>query len=231
MQAGKHGFHIHALGDLTQGCMSAGVSPMAAIRGAACSQASLARLQHVWSARHLQQKVLLMAALPIPLLFLLLNCRFTLQGHFNPTGAPHGGPEDGPDARHVGASPSLLRFERSGPASCHSRQQADARFASLLPHFRLRLHAHVHPPPAFPHSTLNNAGDLGNIEAGEDGIVKTTMTDRLISLRGAHSIVGRSVIVHAGEDDLGRGGFDDSKTTGHAGARISCGVIGLGADE
>lgn len=57
------------------------------------------------------------------------------------------------------------------------------------------------------------------------------MTDRLISLRGAHSIVGRSVIVHAGEDDLGRGGFEDSKTTGHAGARISCGVIGLGADE
>ena len=37
----------------------------------------------------------------------------------------------------------------------------------------------------------------------------------------------RSVILHADEDDLGRGGFPDSKTTGHAGARIACGVIGI----
>ena len=33
--------------------------------------------------------------------------------------------------------------------------------------------------------------------------------------------------VHAGEDDLGRGGHEDSKTTGHAGGRLSCGVIGI----
>lgn len=37
-------------------------------------------------------------------------------------------------------------------------------------------------------------------------------------------------IVHADEDDLGRGGFPDSKTTGHAGARIACGVIGIGEE-
>jgi len=36
--------------------------------------------------------------------------------------------------------------------------------------------------------------------------------------------------VHADEDDLGRGGFPDSKTTGHAGARIACGVIGIGEE-
>ncbi len=40
-------------------------------------------------------------------------------------------------------------------------------------------------------------------------------------------MVGRAIVVHADEDDLGRGGFEDSKTTGHAGSRISCGVIGL----
>lgn len=39
--------------------------------------------------------------------------------------------------------------------------------------------------------------------------------------------MGRSVVVHADPDDLGRGGFNDSKTTGHAGARLSCGVIGF----
>ncbi len=27
-------------------------------------------------------------------------------------------------------------------------------------------------------------------------------------------------------DDLGKGNFPDSKTTGHAGARVACGVIG-----
>lgn len=37
--------------------------------------------------------------------------------------------------------------------------------------------------------------------------------------------------VHADEDDLGRGGFPDSKTTGHAGGRLSCGVIGIAKNE
>ena len=37
---------------------------------------------------------------------------------------------------------------------------------------------------------------------------------------------GRSVIVHADEDDYGLGKKDDSKTTGHSGKRIACAVIG-----
>jgi hypothetical protein len=32
-------------------------------------------------------------------------------------------------------------------------------------------------------------------------------------------------MVHADTDDLGQGGQSDSKTTGHAGARIACGEI------
>ncbi len=116
---GAHGFHVHALGDVSQGCVTAG-------------------------------------------------------GHFNPQGAKHGGPTD--EERH--------------------------------------------------------AGDLGNIIAGADGTCEQTIVDSRISLLpGApNSIVGRSIVVHADADDLGKGGFPDSLTTGHAGARVACGVIGIGAE-
>lgn len=40
-------------------------------------------------------------------------------------------------------------------------------------------------------------------------------------------MVGRSVMVHADEDDLGKGGHDLSPTTGNAGARVACGEIKL----
>lgn len=48
-----------------------------------------------------------------------------------------------------------------------------------------------------------------------------------MSLFGEYSVVGRSVVVHAKEDDLGEGGHADSLTTGNSGARVACGVIGL----
>ena len=53
------------------------------------------------------------------------------------------------------------------------------------------------------------------------------LTSDLIKLSGETSVIGRSYVLHADEDDLGRGGFSDSKTTGHAGTRMACGVIGL----
>lgn len=118
---GAHGFHIHTLGNLSKGCMSAG-------------------------------------------------------GHFNPLGAEHGGPSDAPNRRH--------------------------------------------------------AGDLGNVVADEKGDVDAVLEDECLSLEPGHTlnVVGRSVVVHADQDDLGRGSAADSRTTGHAGARVACGVIGLDAD-
>ncbi|KAG8793976.1 Superoxide dismutase [Cu-Zn], partial [Serendipita sp. 398] len=49
----------------------------------------------------------------------------------------------------------------------------------------------------------------------------------IISLKGIKSIVGRAIVVHTGTDDLGKGGNDGSLTTGNAGGRAACGVIGL----
>jgi Cu-Zn family superoxide dismutase len=41
-----------------------------------------------------------------------------------------------------------------------------------------------------------------------------------------HDLYGRSLIVHADKDDLGRGAHEDSGTTGHSGARIACAIFG-----
>ncbi|KAJ8917221.1 hypothetical protein NQ315_012713 [Exocentrus adspersus] len=79
--------------------------------------------------------------------------------------------------------------------------------------------AHFNPhnkDHAGPNDGDRHVGDLGNVEAGSNGVAK-----------GEHNIVGRTVVVHADPDDLGKGGHELSKTTGNAGARLACGVIGI----
>eukprot|EP01051_Picozoa_sp_SAG22_P005668 SAG22_NODE_343_length_11944_cov_15.500042_2_plen_509_part_00 len=78
---------------------------------------------------------------------------------------------------------------------------------------------------AAPTSPSRHAGDLGNVVAGADGVARGTMTDRVLRLAGPTAVIGRSVVLHKGTDDLGRGGFSDSLTTGHAGGRLACGEI------
>jgi Cu-Zn family superoxide dismutase len=53
------------------------------------------------------------------------------------------------------------------------------------------------------------------------------MYDDLVLLNGTHSVIGRSIMIHADPDDLGCGGHELSSTTGNAGARVACGVIYL----
>ena len=65
-------------------------------------------------------------------------------------------------------------------------------------------------------------GDLGNIVATADGACK----DRLVADVCLDEIIGRALVVHADEDDLGRGGDEESLKTGNAGRRIGCGIIG-----
>ncbi len=72
-----------------------------------------------------------------------------------------------------------------------------------------------------PNSEERHVGDLGNLLANEKGKAYYEIIDSYISFSGPHSIIGRAIIVHAGEDDL------TSQPTGAAGARVACGVIGL----
>ncbi|KYN04746.1 PREDICTED: superoxide dismutase [Cu-Zn] [Cyphomyrmex costatus] len=78
-----------------------------------------------------------------------------------------------------------------------------------------------------PNDSMRHVGDLGNVEADTDGVAKVNITDSMIQLSGAHSVIGRTLVIHADPDDLGKGGHELSKTTGNAGARLACGVIGI----
>jgi Cu-Zn family superoxide dismutase len=75
-------------------------------------------------------------------------------------------------------------------------------------------------PHGGPTSAQRHVGDLGNIVADANGSAVINMVDTVIALEGPHSIIGRSIIVHAGEDDL------TSQPSGDAGPRVACGVIG-----
>ena len=64
-----------------------------------------------------------------------------------------------------------------------------------------------------------HSGDLGNVEEGRH-------YEYYLSDVRPCDLWGRALIVHADEDDLGRGDFPDSGTTGHSGARIGCAIFG-----
>lgn len=79
-------------------------------------------------------------------------------------------------------------------------------------------HGTVHGAPDNP-AEQRHVGDLGNLEAAENGKAYYERSDRSIALDGPDSILGKAVIVHALADDL------TSQPTGNAGARLACGVI------
>ena len=76
---------------------------------------------------------------------------------------------------------------------------------------------------------MRHVGDLGNVTAGDDGVARYELEDELVTLFGEHTVLGRSFVVHAGVDDHGDGGHELSPTTGNAGGRLACGVIGISA--
>jgi Cu-Zn family superoxide dismutase len=82
-----------------------------------------------------------------------------------------------------------------------------------------------------PGNKERHVGDLGNIQADKNGSAKYIFYDNVIRLSGKNSIIGRSIIIHADEDDCGTGGNEESLKTGNAGKRIACAVIGYGKEN
>ena len=83
-------------------------------------------------------------------------------------------------------------------------------------HYHIGAPQHHGGPPG---RGQRHTGDLGNISGH---------FERSYYLSGVRveDLWGRSVIVHADPDDYGKGGEEDSLTTGHSGARIACAIIG-----
>ncbi len=100
-----------------------------------------------------------------------------------------------------------------------------------------------------PEDEVRHVGDLGNILTPEGGAhTEIDMVDHVLSLYGEHSVLDRTLVIHAGssielvswidyyvyskfgiyilgEDDLGDGGDDGSLSTGNAGGRVACGIL------
>ncbi len=77
-------------------------------------------------------------------------------------------------------------------------------------------------PHAGPDAAKRHVGDMGNLVADENGVAHYERVDKHLAFSGKDSIIGRGIIIHAGEDDL------TSQPTGNAGSRVGCGVIGIG---
>jgi Cu-Zn family superoxide dismutase len=107
-----------------------------------------------------------------------------------------------------------------GPHGLHVHDVGDcsaADYSSAGGHFNPMDAPHACPPDRNRH-----AGDLGNIVINDDGTGRLELTTDLLTVtEGPLSVVGRAVILHAGEDDC------TTQPTGAAGDRMACGVIAL----
>jgi Cu-Zn family superoxide dismutase len=119
------------------------------------------------------------------------------------------------DKSHVTLKATFTKLPK-GNHGFHIHKAGDLRgegCKGLCEHYDKGKHDH-----GSYYSTVRHIGDLGNIsnKCKKTYTIKSTV----------HDLLGRSFVVHEDEDDLGKGGFSDSKVTGHSGARIACALIG-----
>ena len=127
----------------------------------------------------------------------------------------------------------LSNFEPNREHAIHIHEYGDERQGcdSLGAHWNPTNHTHgsILVPLMESH-----AGDMiNNLVADTEGEFRFEYYDLRISLRGSvdQSIIGRSVVIHYGTDDLGLGENEESLRTGNAGQRMACAIIGRAANS
>ncbi len=118
-----------------------------------------------------------------------------------------GGVEVRAHVEHLTAGKHGFHVHEMGDCSAHDGASAGGHFnPDTKPHGdRLAAERHV--------------GDLGNLVADGSGVADVVFVDTELALSGPHSIVNRSIMVHADPDD------GTTQPTGNSGKRIACGVI------
>lgn len=112
----------------------------------------------------------------------------------------------------TGLSPGDHGFHIHENADCSAPDASSAGG-----HFNPTQHKH-----ASRDANERHMGDLGNLTADQSGRAQLNYLDTKLKLSGEHSIIGRSVVVHAAPDDF------TSQPSGNSGARIGCGAIEAG---
>ena len=134
-----------------------------------------------------------------------------------------------PNHKCVIVSFDLRNFSPRATHAIHIHEFGDLSDGckSLGPHYN---------PTNETHGSINyqkkprHAGDLiNNFSTDNKGQFMFAYIDDKLSEVDFNDIYGRSIVIHDGIDDLGRGtgkNKEESLKTGNAGARLACGIIG-----
>ena len=123
----------------------------------------------------------------------------------------------------------LFNFSKNATHAIHIHEFGDLSDGckSLGPHYNPANE--THGSIDFP-DRPRHAGDLiNNFTTDMEGCFSYSYIDDKLSNIDFSDIYGRSIVIHDGIDDLGRGRGKDkveSLKTGNAGSRLACGIIG-----
>lgn len=120
------------------------------------------------------------------------------------------------DGVRVVATLSGLSGDTTHGIHIHENGVCEGDFSSAGGHFNPSGTMHACPPDEPRH-----AGDMGNLTLANGGVVFEYTSSDLSLAVGDDSVIGKAIILHAGEDDC------QSQPSGAAGDRLACGLIAL----